>query len=1655
MTEVSGCVLAVRGLGCGSSAGRICQALKDKAGVFVVDLSLEHGQAFVLYSVELIQPRTICDVIVTLGFESTCLNVDLSSGSGRASTRRFEPCFTTTAEDNVSFSCQFFRLHLNELTSVKALESCLYELRGVVFVTDREEDGKLTVWFLSGVTSAEDILEALHRSSIEVTPVLQTEEQRLPSRMEHPVYSQSAMENFALSRSSIVNSTQHFILSDLVPSCTLVEAAQSLTVHLEKVASHPVAEFGGSVWRHLSICSPENAMQGQVSPSWLRQTVDVLTAAGLPSARVEVPLEAANCLEVVLSVYGMCCESCLEKVNANLYQSLLASSRLPVDEASRLDVSVSSNLSRQEARIRLTASQKGTISMTPLNNSNILLALNISALHHTLTGLGFSCHLHDPPRRPCALADEVTQHSVNEVVLKTDVAALHRRPDPLHAMPSVPLLFAPSDATELRRCYLRVVGMTCSSCVRTIEEALLKVNGVKFSLVGLLTMKAEVEYDPALVQPPDLVDCIEDLGFSAEVIESADPLAAGALQTVDLTITGMTCSSCVNAIETNLQKLNGVQNVAVALATKRGKVTYDPHMIGHRAIIEAIEDMGFEASVFQSSPSLARGNDEALRWRTSFLISLIFGLPTMLTMLVFMFLWPHHAGEDCPSHLLLRPNQSRSSDPMRSQWHQPMVVPGLSWENLILWMLATPVQTISGRHFYTQAYKSLKHGMANMDVLLVVASSVAYAYSVVVVAIAMCHQWPTSPRTVFETSPMLFLFVSLGRWLEHLAKGKTSEAISKLLSLKAKEAVILEPPPSASKNVANTGFSNSLSAFDSLDNLRERRIPVDLVQKGDLVKILPGDRIPVDARVVSGSSACDESVLTGEAMPVLKNIGDDVIGGSINLTGLLYAQATHIGSESALTQIVSLVEDAQSSKAPIQQLADRVSSYFVPVVCGLSLVSLLFWVIFGFSQPQLLKGYAPGCSLTGLVLENAFRIAVNVLTIACPCSLGLATPTAVMVGTGVGALSGILIKGGQPLENLRKVTTVLFDKTGTITQGRPQVSRIVMFVPPAAMSAPDLLSPLTSAPTAIRNPLVSPSISPSRLLYMVGSAESTAQHPIASAIVRMLHIIQSAASGDHVPSMEDTWVSEFARVSNAEMIPGYGLSCDVTLREHDCPAGPLLPRPTQPPTADPDSRSRMYADFEAALRLNVDCYPADWPSHGSSMLSPSTVGDNTDPKCTLLWADVSHGGTHHLLIGNRKWLEKNSVDFPTLLPCVHFAEDLDSLVKEEEEDGRTVVHIAIDGRLVAVLSVSDPIKPEAALAVASLRQRGLRVALLTGDNERTARAIARRVGIREVYSEVLPAHKAAEVRYLQIHHRACSGSLPVFSNAKFSRAGQAAVPTGDQVGVSNRYLKGEQPLLGAVSPSSPTVDFSDCSDDDDDGGKNELDQLFAFGNTPRARTWSFCYPRNPRDSKGVYLNLGQPKRWKHRHYPQGPRTCCRRSSTPRREYVAMVGDGINDGPALAQADVGIAIGCGADVAVEAADVVLLRDNLVDVIAAISLSRTTVRRIRFNFIAASIYNLVSIPIAMGCLLPLGVELAPWMSSAAMAASSVSVVCLSLLLRRWKKPTEASLVTPAYLRLLNQSGLSADKIRVKRGREILLALDLAKPLKCQNGAAVGPR
>ncbi|VDM34706.1 unnamed protein product [Hydatigera taeniaeformis] len=619
----------------------------------------------------------------------------------------------------------------------------------------------------------------------------------------------------------------------------------------------------------------------------------------------------------------------------------------------------------------------------------------------------------------------------------------------------------------------------------------------------------------------------------------------------------------------------------------------------------------------------------------------------------------------------------------------------------------------------------------------------------------------------------------------------------------------------------------------------------------------------------------------------------------------------------------------------------------------------------------------PECSLAGTVLDHAFRVAVNVLTIACPCSLGLATPTAVMVGTGVGALHGILIKGGQPLENLCKVSTILFDKTGTITVGRPQLSRIVIFMP-ATPSNPES-----------KNQKVDPQTptSPSRLLYMVGSAESTAQHPIATAIVRMLRSIQCASkeqSNCHV------WKSEFAKVTNAETVPGYGMSCDVMVLPEDCPSGTELPRPTRLSSdGQSDQQIQLYADYDAALRLELDYYSVRWNSDNSP----------------LSWADVTQGGIYHLLVGNRRWMQKNAVAEPLM--------DLDSVVRKDEEEGRTVVHVAVDNRLIALITIADPIKHEAALTVAALKVMGIRVALLTGDNTRSATSIARKVrlighcvGIRDVHSEVIPAHKAAQVRRIQTRHVKADDHGSAKWNHLVARNGKAE---SDKYFVDERVaflqtLKYSDGLSQTVQIS--LEEDSSYSETDNDDGDDPLHPC-------------------PGDLKAPFASSGRKRFLDDRKGKYTQR---------KREFVAMVGDGVNDSPALSQADVGIAIGCGADVAVATADVVLVRNNLVDVVAAISLSRATVRRIRLNFFAALIYNAIAIPVAMGFLVPIGIEFAPWMSSAAMATSSVTVVCLSLLLKRWKKPTEASLVSQKYLRLLANSGLALDQVRVKRGNAL---------------------
>ncbi|CAG0919018.1 unnamed protein product [Notodromas monacha] len=1001
--------------------------------------------------------------------------------------------------------------------------------------------------------------------------------------------------------------------------------------------------------------------------------------------------------------------------------------------------------------------------------------------------------------------------------------------------------------TSLKRATIRISGMTCASCVAAIERRVEKIQGkflrvckhlvelnemcVHSISVALMAGKADVKYDSEEISPESIAEAISDAGFPASVIESAKTENGS----VVLRIGGMTCSSCVSKIESYLKKQRGIIDVSVALTTQKGKVSFDPDVIGARDIIEIInvsgssfspcseverlsayfQGMGFEASLASDGADPygiagLRHVSEINQWRNTFLLALTFAVPAMSVMMYFMFLHKMY------------PNR-----------HFCCVIPGLSLHNLILFCLATPVQFIVGYPFYVAAMAALKHRSTNMDVLIMLATTISYVYSVGVLIAAIALREHDSPRTFLEIPPMLLVFISLGRWLEHIAKGKTSEALAKLMSLQATEATLVQLGPGG-------------------DVLTEKVIPVELVQKSDILKVVPGSKLPVDGKVVRGISSTDESLITGESMPVAKRPGCTVIGGSINQNGLLFIRATHVGSESALAQIVKLVEEAQTSKAPIQQLADKIAGIFVPIVCGVSLLTCIIWLTIGYVDVTIIEPTfytnPAGYSKHEVIFQFAFLCALSVLSIACPCSLGLATPTAVMVGTGVGATNGILIKGAEALENAHKVKCLVFDKTGTITKGKPALSKLCVFVPESVMSIAGIIA-------------------------VTSTAESNSEHPIATAVAKfgadVLKTIRGENSGRSPIEEESEGKPEFSGLGKSDKFmaaPGYGLKVVVSQIE---------------------GVVREISSHSLIKNLlnqgREDCGPRIFRQYSSLILERV----NSHSEDVIL----------QVVIGNREWMKKNGVD---VLPQV------DSLMTEYEHQGQTAVLCAVNGTMVALLVVCDPVKPEAHLAIYQLKKRNLEIILLTGDNIRTARAIASQVGIPRVFAEVLPAHKVSKIKSLQ--------------------------------------------------------------------------------------------------SEG--------------------------------KRVAMIGDGVNDSPALAQADVGIAIGSGTDVALEAADIVLIQNNLLDVLACLDLSRKTVRRIRMNFIFASVYNLVGIPIAAGAFHPFNFVLMPWMGSAAMAASSVSVVCSSLLLRRFRKPKQEDLMTVEYVQAMRARAmaLDEDEISLHHGLEL---------------------
>lgn len=941
----------------------------------------------------------------------------------------------------------------------------------------------------------------------------------------------------------------------------------------------------------------------------------------------------------------------------------------------------------------------------------------------------------------------------------------------------------------MRGIQVRVTGMTCAACSNSVEGALRDVNGVLRASVALLQNRADVVFDPKLVGEEDIKNAIEDAGFDAEIMSEPSRTKPHGTLLGQFTIGGMTCAVCVNSVEGILRKLPGVKRAVVALATSLGEVEYDPTIISKDDIVNAIEDAGFEALFVQSSEQ-----DKIILGVTGIsneMDALI--LEGILTSIrgVRQFLFDRTLGElevlfdpeVISSRSLVDGIEGGSNAKFKLHVKNPytrmtskdleessnmfrlftsslflsipvflirVVCPHIPLVDSLLllrcgpflmgdwlkWALVSLVQFVIGKRFYIAAGRALRNGSANMDVLVALGTSASYFYSVCALLYgAVTGFW--SP-TYFEASAMLITFVLLGKYLESLAKGKTSDAIKKLVELAPATALLL---------VKDKG-----GRF-----IEEREIDAMLIQPGDVLKVLPGTKVPADGIVMWGSSYVNESMVTGESAPVSKEVNSPVIGGTMNLYGALHIQATKVGSNAVLSQIISLVETAQMSKAPIQKFADFVASIFVPTVVAMSLLTLLGWYVSG-TLGAYPKQWLPE---NGNYFVFALMFAISVVVIACPCALGLATPTAVMVATGVGANNGVLIKGGDALERAQKVKYVVFDKTGTLTQGKATVTTAKVFT----------------------------GMDHGEFLTLVASAEASSEHPLAVAIVeyaRHFHFFEEPSTTkdaqDH--SRETRFSGWLLDVSEFSALPGRGVQC-----------------------------------FIKGKRV---------------------------------------------LVGNRKLLTESGVTIPT---------DVENFLVNLEESAKTGVLVAYDDTAVGVLGVADPLKREAAVVVEGLLKMGVIPVMVTGDNWRTARAVAKEVGIQDVRAEVMPAGKA-EV----IHSFQKDGSI-----------------------------------------------------------------------------------------------------------------------------VAMVGDGINDSPALAAADVGMAIGAGTDIAMEAADYVLMRSNLEDVITAIDLSRKTFSRIRLNYVFAMAYNVIAIPIAAGVFFPwLGIKLPPWAAGACMALSSVSVVCSSLLLRRYKKP-----------------------------------------------------
>jgi len=912
------------------------------------------------------------------------------------------------------------------------------------------------------------------------------------------------------------------------------------------------------------------------------------------------------------------------------------------------------------------------------------------------------------------------------------------------------------------------------------------------------------------------------------------------MATIDVHITGMRCTGCSNKIEQKLKQSPGINDVAIVVGLSKGRIEYDTDKIGARDILEKIKSLGFGVELMDKNTPLDLIFKEQIsdtrQWRNTFLLCLLFGFPTMVLHFNMLFTFSNHHDHDTS-----------------------MILPGLSMMNLIMFLLATPTQFIGGRAFYLPAMTAIKHGRTNMDVLILLATSTGYGYSLLIIVLSILRNYDHSPKTFFDMPPMLFTFVSLGRWLEHIARGKTSEALTKLMVLQPNEATV----------VSGFQISNQISDTqkDSYDYLEEKVIDIRLVHKDDIVKVIGNSKIPVDGIVVYGNALVDESLVTGESLPIPKKIDSSVISGSLNLNGTLFIRTTKVGQETTLAQIVKLVESAQTTKAPVQQSADKIAAFFVPMIVTLSLISFFVWLVIGLIKPSIIMNYhrvpSEKASQIEVIIEFAFQCALTVLSIACPCSLGLATPTAVMVGTGVGAKNGILIKSAEALENAHKVSHLIFDKTGTITSGCPAIDRIIIFGNQAALSSSESIVSYVKV-----------------VLELLYSMELHSNHPLAKTLTNYL---KGITDGKHLTQPKG-FNSLPGLGAEAEFVQLNLLKPQETIDVKQQRSGSLLedclytllrnftPTSILPEATEDRKKSTCLISIEDNSNKNSA------PTERLNDIKLETKINGVILELILSAGLESRGSANSsestkVCVGSLALMKQREVSVGKLV---------EEIVENGAKNGSTCVLFAIGGEVVAVVWLSDEIKPEAPLAVHMLKRMNLNISLLTGDSKTSATSVARRVGIENVFAEVLPHDKMTKIKQLQ--------------------------------------------------------------------------------------------------------GLGHK--------------------------VAMVGDGVNDSPALAQADVGIAIARGSEIAVEAANVVLVKNDLLDVVQAFEISRRTVKRIHLNFVFATLYNILGIPLAAGIFLPFGFSLQPWMGSAAMAASSVSVVCSSLALNLYKGPKRDSLLASGY-------------------------------------------